>query len=93
MKKAMKKGLGKGPKPVKHGKKGATALKSILKKKPATKASAPLKKGNLEKLGQMTLKEKVDAVNGEEMDEGEAAALFKDSLMRHPRFGASTKHT
>ena len=80
MKKAMKKSLGKGPKPLKQGKKGATALQSILKKRPATRASAPLKKGNLAKLGQMSLKEKVDAINGENMDEEEAVTLFKDSL-------------
>ena len=80
MKKAMKKSLGKGPKPLKQGQNSATALKSILKKKPATRASAPLRKGNLAKLGQMSLKEKVDAINGENMDEEEAVTLFKDSL-------------
>ena len=80
MKKAMKKSLGKGHKPLKQGQKGAPALKSILKKKPATKASAPLRKGNLAKLGQMSLKEKVEAINGEDMDEEEAVTLFKDSL-------------
>ena len=39
-----------------------------------------MKKGNLAKLGQMSLKEKVDAINGENMDEEEAVTLFKDSL-------------
>eukprot|EP00435_Cladocopium_sp_Y103_P009628 s3417_g2.t1 len=79
MKKAMKRSLGKGSKPLKQGQKSAP-LKSILKKKPATKASGSLKKGNLAKLVNMSLKEKVDAINGDDMNEEDAVNLFKDSL-------------
>ena len=76
--KAMKSTL-KSPKP-----------RSSSKAKPAT--HAPLKKGNLAKLGEMSLKDKVKKISEEHEDEVGAAMVLKETMSNEEKTKAWNRH-
>eukprot|EP00435_Cladocopium_sp_Y103_P000214 s4807_g1.t1 len=73
------------PKSMKAAKKGSSS-----KAKPAT--NAPLRKGNLEKLGEMSLKEKVKQIAEEHEDEVGAAMVLKETMSNEEKTKAWNRH-
>ena len=84
--KAMKSSSSKAMKVMKAMK--APLQKGILK----PMKSAPLKKGNLTKLGQLSLKDKIKTIAGQNDDEVEAAMVLREEMTPAEKNGAWQQH-
>ena len=80
--KAMKAMKSSSSKAMKAVKKPLQKGKATMKKKPPARGSktTPLKKGNLKKLGQLSLKDKMKKIAEEQDDEMEAAIVLRDEM-------------
>ena len=91
----VKKPLQKGGKPLQKGQqplgKGGQPLKKGILKRPSANLS-PLRRGNLAKLGQMSLKDKVKKIAEEHEDEVEAAMVLKESMTAAEKTKAWNKY-
>ena len=92
--KAMKAMKSSSSKAMKAVKKPLQKGKATMKKKPPARGSktTPLKKGNLKKLGQLSLKDKMKKIAEEQDDEMEAAIVLRDEMTAAEKNSSWQKH-
>ena len=92
--KAMKAMKSSSSKAMKAVKKPLQKGKTTMKKTPPARGSktTPLKKGNLKKLGQLSLKDKMKKIAEEQDDEMEAAIVLRDEMTAAEKNSSWQKH-